>query len=82
MKVPILRTEFEGHGGSFRKTNSRGSFCANDDSFIGESVMLKRIASVFDGPDELYFVCGSRMRSSAESFERLLNEVMNPVPSA
>ena len=43
--MPTLRTEFETARGG------RG-LRANDDSFIGESVMAKRFATAFAGADE------------------------------
>jgi hypothetical protein len=63
IKGPTLRTEFEPRG-EFQKNSRR----ANDDIFIGECVIVKRFATVFDGADEAIL----RVREQDEEFCRLL----------
>ena len=66
IKVPTLRTEFEWRG-EFQNNSSR-RLRANDDSFIGESVVAKRLATAFAGTDEAIL----RTREQDQEFCRRL----------
>ena len=67
--MPISRTESEQRG-EFQKNSSMG-LRANDDSFIGESVMAKRFATAFNGVGEADEAI-LRSRKQDEEFCRVL----------
>jgi hypothetical protein len=74
-----LRTEFQQRAGIF---SQQGPAYRTTTHSSGESVMLERIGTVFDGDDDAILRTRNKMRSFAEGFEWLSNAVTNPAPSA